>query len=700
MTLEKLFRPASIAVIGVSNDEKAIGAELVRNLLRGPFQGPVYPVNPKRDWVLGIKAWKSVEDIPGPVDLAIVSVPKRLVLAAVESCGRKGVKAAIILTAGFKEVGGEGVALEQRLFELVRKYGMRAIGPNCMGMIVTDPAVRMNASFGAAPPMPGNIALVSQSGALGEGILALAHWLGLGFSAFVSLGNRVDVSVNDLLEHWTEDEGTGVILMYLESFGNMAKFPAIAARAARKKPVIVVKSGRTVEGARAASSHTGSLAGGDLAADAVFEKTGMLRAATIEELFSLAAAFSNQPLPKGNRIAIVTNAGGPGILVTDVLISGGMKLAVLSEETKAACRAVLPAEASLNNPLDMIATSAGPQYEACVAAVMRDPGVDAMVVIFVSPITIDAYSVAQALVAGLHAAARPEKPVLVCFMGNVAHEEGTRLLKANRLPTYMFPEQPARALIAMDRLRRFHERPAGTIPAFAVERDKAHAVLAQVAARAQSAWLEADELAALLACYGLPTLAQRSAASAGEAAVAAAELGLPVAMKIDSPDIVHKSEVKGVLLNLRTQAEVQSGFDELRQRAETLTRNYRIILQPMAGDGLEMIAGFSTEPNFGKLIVAGLGGIYVEVMRDIALRLGPLTDVEVAEMIDSLRSAQLLRGYRGAPAGDIAAFKELLLRLSQLAAELPELETLEMNPVLVRKAGQGAVILDARAKLL
>ena len=699
MSLEKLFHPASVAVIGASHDEKSIGAELVRNLLRGPFQGPVYPVNPKHDWVLGIKAYKSVEEIPGPVDMAVISVPKQHVVAAIEGCGRKGVKAAVIITAGFKEVGGAGVELEKQLHAALRKYKIRAIGPNCMGMISNDPATRLNASFAATPALPGNVAFLSQSGALGEAILALAKSLGLGLSSFISLGNRVDVSVNDLLEHWTEDASSEVILMYLESFGNMAKFPAIAEKAARKKPIIVVKSGRTAEGAKAASSHTGSLAGRDLAADALFEKTGMLRADTMEELFSLAAAFANQPLPRGNRVGIVTNAGGPGILATDALVAGGLQLAKLSEETRAACRAVLPAEASLGNPVDMIASAAAPQYRACVPAVLRDPGVDALIVIFVSPITIDSLAVAQAVVAGVLAADQPDKPVLVCFMGKVAYEEGTRVLKQHRLPTYVFPEESARALIAMDRLRRFRERPAGKFPEFTVDAEGARAVLAKAQAREAGGWLTADELTDLLARYGIATLPQRIATSAESAVAGAAELGFSVVMKVDSPDIVHKSEVKGVILDLKSPMEVKGAFHELRERVEKLTKNYRVLLQPMARGGQEVIAGFSTEPNFGKLIMTGLGGIYVEVIRDIALRLAPLTDAEADGMIDSLRSAKLLHGYRGAPAGDVPALRDLLLRLSRLATDLPELDTLEMNPVLVREAGKGLVVLDSRAKL-
>lgn len=700
MTLEKLFRPRSVAVVGASSAEASIGAELLKNLLRGPFQGPVYPVNPHREWVLGVKAYPAVSAIPDPVDLAVISVPKHLVLDVIDDCGEKGVGAAVIITAGFKEVGGEGAALEEALREKLRRHGIRAIGPNCMGMIVTDPEVRLNASFAATPALPGNVAFLSQSGALGEAILALARSLGLGLSAFVSLGNRVDVAANDLLEHWAEDPATGVILMYIESFGNLQRFHPIVAAAARKKPILAVKSGRTAEGARAATSHTGALASRDLAADALFEKTGILRAATMEELFTLAAAFASQPLPRGDRVAIVTNAGGPGILATDVLASGHLKLAQLSEDTRAAMRAVLPPEASVHNPVDMIATSGPVQYEACVAAALRDPGVDAVIVIFVSPITIDSYAVAQAVVRGIEAANTPEKPALVTFMGKVAYEEGTRYLKEHRLPVYVFPEAPAHALVAMNRLRRFRERPAGQIVPFAVDAAHAEKIVRSAAARGPGATLDTLELSALLDAYGVGTLPIEVVSDPEEAVEAAERLGLPVVMKISARGLVHKSDVGGVLLDLKSPMEVKGAFYELSARALALGTEYSLILQPFVRGGQEVILGFSTEPSAGKLLVLGLGGVYVEVLQDIVVRLAPVTDAEARRMIDELRSAPLLRGYRGAPPGDIDALVDVLLRLSQLAVDVPSIDTLEMNPVLVRPAGHGVAVLDVRGKLV
>lgn len=699
MSLEKLFHPRSVAVVGASSSEVSIGAELLRNLLRGPFQGPVFPVNPQRSWVHGVKAYPRVSDIPDPVDLAVISVPKHLVLSVVDDCGAKGVGAAVIITAGFKEVGGEGAALEAALREKLRSYGIRAIGPNCMGMIVTDPKVRLNASFASNPALPGNVAFLSQSGALGEAILALARSLGLGLSAFVSLGNRIDVSVNDLIEHWAADSATDVVLMYIESFGNMLRFPAIAAAAARKKPILAVKSGRTAEGARAASSHTGALASRDLAADALFEKTGILRAATMEELFTLASAFATQPLPCGNRVAIVTNAGGPGILATDVLASGGMLLAELSAATKERMRAALPAEASVENPVDMIATAGPPQYETCVAAALSDPGVDAVIVIFVSPITTDSHAVAQSVVQGIKAANEPQKPVLVTFMGKVAYEEATRHLKEHKLPVYVFPEEPAHALIAMDKLRRFRERPAGEIPTFEVDRPRAQSAIERASSRGPGAMLDMTELCDLLGAYGIATL-PFEAVTTPEGAVAAAErLGLPVVMKISSASLVHKSDAGGVLLDLKSPMEVKGAFYELSLRAAKLTSEYKLIVQPFARGGQEVILGFSSDPAVGKLLVLGLGGVYVEVLKDIAVRLAPVTDTEARRMIDALKSAPLLYGYRGAPPGDIDALVEVLLRLSQLAASEPAIDTLEMNPVLVRTAGHGVSVLDVRGKL-
>ncbi|MBK8254300.1 MAG: acetate--CoA ligase family protein [Polyangiaceae bacterium] len=699
MSLEKLFRPGSVAVVGASSSEASIGAELIKNLLRGPFQGPVFPVNPHRKWVLGIKAYATVCEIPDPVDLAVISVPKERVLAVIDDCGKKGVGAAVIITAGFKEVGGDGVALENALRDKLRQYGIRAIGPNCMGMIVTNPEVRLNASFAATPALPGNVAFLSQSGALGEAILALAKSLGLGLSAFVSLGNRVDVSVNDLLQHWAEDDSTSVVLMYIESFGNMQRFPLIAANAARKKPILAVKSGRTAEGARAASSHTGALASRDLAADALFEKTGILRAATMEELFTLATAFASQPLPKANRVAIVTNAGGPGILATDVLASGDMKLAGLTPETIQTMRAVLPAEASVNNPVDMIATSGPAQYEVCVSAALKDPGVDALIVIFVSPITIDSYAVAQAVVRGKELAATPEKPVLVSFMGKVAYEEGARYLKDHKLPVYVFPEEPAHALIAMDKLRRFRERPIGDVVRFEVDKTRASAAIDSALARGPGSQLSPMELAELLSAYGIATLPLEVVDSPENAVQAAERLGFPVVMKISAPTLVHKSDIGGVLLDLKSPMEVKGAYYELSERARALSSPHHLIVQPYARGGQEVILGFSSERTAGKLLVLGLGGVYVEVLKDIAVRLCPITDAEAHRMIESLKSAPLLRGYRGGAPGDIDALVEMIQRLSYLAESEPRIETLEMNPVLIRPAGHGVAVLDVRGKL-
>ncbi len=699
MSLQKLFSPRSVAVVGASTTEASIGAELLKNLLRGPFQGPIFPVNPMRDWVLGVKAYPTVRDIPDPVDLAVIAVPKHLVLDVIDDCGEKGVGAAVIITAGFKEVGGEGVVLEAQAAGEAAAYGIRAIGPNCMGMIVTDPAVRLNASFASTPALPGNVAFLSQSGALGEAILALARSLGLGLSAFVSLGNRVDVSVNDLLEHWCEDAATDVVLMYIESFGNMQRFPSIAEAAARKKPVLAVKSGRTAEGARAASSHTGALASRDLAADALFEKTGILRAATMEELFTLATAFASQPLPRGNRVAIVTNAGGPGILATDVLANGGMVLAELSEETRSAMRDVLPPEASVHNPVDMIATSGPAQYEACVRAALRDAGTDALLVIFVSPITIDSFAVAEAVVRGIEAAGAPEKPVLVTFMGKVTHEEGTRYLKDHKLPVYVFPEAPAYALIAMDKLRRFRERPAGKVIDFAVDRGAAREVLARAAARGQGAQLDPLELRSCSARTGSGRCPSRSWTARRAPCAAAERIGYPVVMKISSADVIHKTDVGGVLLDLKSPMEVKGAYYELTARAQAVTRNYQLFVQPFERGGQEVIIGFSTERTAGKLLVFGLGGVYVEVLKDVAVRLAPVTDTEARRMMEAVKSFPLLRGYRGSPPGDIDALTEVLLRVSQLAVDFPAIDTLEMNPVLVRPAGEGVSVLDVRAKL-
>src|SRR5262245_14630136 len=472
--LDAIFRPRSVAVVGASRQPATIGREVIHNLLDFEFSGKVFPVNPKASVIHSMKCYRSVADIPDEVDLAVIVVPREKVLPAVGQCARKGVRGLIVITAGFRESGAAGARLEARLLRLVRAHGMRMIGPNCMGLINTDPEVRLNASFAAARPERGEAAFVSQSGALGEAILANAKDLGLGISMFVSMGNKTDISGNDLLEYWENEPSVRVILMYLESFGNPRRFTEIARRITRKKPIITVKSGRTEAGARAAVSHTGSLAAGDTATDSLLQQCGVLRVSTMEEMFTVAPAFAMQPIPTGPRVGIVTNAGGPGILATDAAVALGLTLPEFSPKTRKGLRKVLPREATLGNPVDLIASATPERFETALRLVCRDPGMDSVIAIFVSPITVDARAMAQAIVRG---SAGAGKPVVVVFMSKAASAEGTRILRAAGLPVYLYPEEAATALGAMNTWRGLRDRPFGKIPKFRVQRARARRLL-------------------------------------------------------------------------------------------------------------------------------------------------------------------------------------------------------------------------------
>jgi acetyl coenzyme A synthetase (ADP forming)-like protein len=705
--LDAILRPRSIAVLGASRREGSIGRAILRNLLQSGFQGPVYPVHPKADHVLSIRAWPSVEDIPDPVDLAVVSVPARFVLSVVEACGRKGVGGLVVITAGFREIGEAGRALEAQIVAVARKYKMRMVGPNCMGVLNTDPSVSMNASFGGTPPLPGNAAFASQSGALGEVVLATAKAVGLGMSQFVSLGNKADVSGNDLLSYWGEDEQTRVILLYLESFGNPRHFPRIAREVTRKrgKPILAVKSGRSRQGAAAASSHTGSLAGGDQAASALFRSCGVIRCDTVWELFDVARGFASQPLPKGKRVAVLTNAGGPGIMATDAIVHFGLDMAELSDATTAALRAVLPVEASVNNPVDMIASANAEQYRVCSEILLRDPSVDALLAIFVTPIITDPVAIAEATVAGV-AAAETHKPVTACFMGRV--EDGDRTVRTLRdagIPNYMFPDAAARTLSAMHRFSEYRTRPEGNQVLF---EDVDRAAAAQVIATARAegrAWLSADASMDLLNAYGIPTVPGQ-AIKTPEAAIAFAEQhGYPVVLKIDSEKVVHKSDVGGVKINLRSAGEIKGAFWDLRESLSALNipgfdlADADFLVQRMITGGQETIIGAVADATAGHLLMFGLGGVFVELMKDVAFAVHPLTDVDAERMMREIRGWPLLAGHRGSEPLDTALLRNVLLRLDQLIEDFPEIAEMDLNPFMAAPKGQGSVAVDARVLL-
>jgi acetyl coenzyme A synthetase (ADP forming)-like protein len=704
-SLRPLFRPASVAVVGASRDPSSIGYRILEGLVMNRFQGPVYPVNPQAPVVGSIRAYPSVRDLPEPVDLAVVVVPRQAVLSVVDACAERGVRALVVITAGFAEVGDEGRALQQALVDRVRGYGMRMVGPNCLGLLNTDPQVRLNASFSPIFPPPGRVAMSSQSGALGLAILGLARQLHLGLSTFVSVGNKADVSGNDLLQYWEEDEHTDVILLYLESFGNPRRFARIARRVSRRKPVVVMKSGRTKAGSRAAGSHTAALAASDVAVEALFRQTGVIRADTLAEMFDLAAVLGSQPLPKGRRVAIVTNAGGPGILCADTCEAGGLIVPELSAATKARLRAFLPSHASLGNPVDMIA-SAGPEhYRQSIETLLAADDVDALVVIYIpidyaqKPVILDAIS--AGIMAG-RAAGGAGKPVLASLM---VEEGSNQPLRAGpeSIPAYAFPEAAARVLGKVAEYADWRAQPSGMLLEYddvdvQTARDICHLALGKRGA----GWLSTEETRQLLSAMGLPVAPGGMAYSPEEAVALAQEIGFPVAVKLASHVIVHKTEMGGIALNLRHEDAVRQAYEAIRQRLDRegqLEAMEGVLVQPMVAGGVEVMVGVTADPLFGPLIAFGLGGVHVEVLGDVSFRVTPLTDRDAGEMVRSIRGYRLLEGYRGHPPADVKALEEVLLRVSFLVEQIPEITEIDLNPIFALPPGEGCQIVDARIRV-
>lgn len=694
--LDAILRPRSVAVIGASRKRGTIAAEVFLNLLRAGFPGAVYPVNPSAKVVQSVRAYPTVMDIPDPVDLAVIVVPAAQVVEAAEACGKKGVRGILVITAGFGETGEAGRALEKRLLAVVRKYGMRMVGPNCLGVQNADPAVALNATFSPTFPPFGGVAFSSQSGALGLAILEQAKELGVGISAFVSMGNKTDVSGNDLILYWEDDPSISVILLYLESLGNPGRFMEIARRVSRKKPIAVVKSGRTEAGARAASSHTGSLAGMDVAVDALLGQAGVIRTDTIDELFDVAMLLANQPVPRGRQVAILTNAGGPGIMASDACESRGLTVAKLSPATQAALDAFLPPEASVKNPVDMIASASADSYERALSILLAAEEVDSVLVVFVTPLVTHAGDVAAAV---LRAAAHAEKTVVTCFMGRHGVPEAVSSLRAKRFPSYAFPESAAAALARAARYGEWLATPEGVIPALAgVHPERAAAVLDP--GPEGNRWLRPDEVRTVLAAYGIRVPGAGEAATAAEAARLAAEMGFPVALKLASDTILHKTEVGGVALNLRDEAEVRAAFEAMRARLEALGRAAEMrgaLVQQMVDRGVETFVGATRDPSFGPILGFGIGGVNVELWKDVVFRVAPLRDNDARAMIDQIRARPLLEGFRGGPTVDKGALVDVLLRVGELLAKHPEVMELDINPLLASESG--AVAVDARIRV-
>ncbi|MEW6059389.1 MAG: GNAT family N-acetyltransferase [Actinomycetota bacterium] len=695
--MRTFLTPESVAVIGASRDSSTIGGQLFHNLITTEFRGPVYPVNPKAPVVHGVPAYASIKDVPGPVDVAFIVVPAPLVAQVARECGEKRVRGLVVISSGFGEVGGEGPARQQELIDVCRAYGMRIVGPNCMGIVNTDPEIKLNGTFATAYPPQGRVGFLSQSGALGLAVMEYATELGLGLSTFVSIGNKADISTSDLLAYWDQDPSTDVILLYIESVGNARRFAQLAREAGRHKPVVAVKSGRSAAGARAAASHTGALlAASDVTVDALFRQAGIIRTDTLEEMFDVATILANQPPPKGDRIGIVTNAGGLGILCADTCEANGLRVLPLSDATKSKLREFLPEVASVGNPVDMIASATAEDYERAIRIVAEDPDVDAMIVIYIPPQATRAAEIAHSIVRGIQEVG-DRIPIATTYMSAKGLPEDLQA-EGMRIPSFAFPEQAAIAMAHACGYGRWRGRPSGTVPRFHDLRADAAAAVIAAGLERDSGWLAAKEVDELLSCYGLPIVRSERATTPTEAGAAAARIGTPIALKAFGPDIVHKTDIGAVRLGLSGSAAVENAANEMASVIAAAGLSMEgFVVQEMVTEGVEMLVGVANDPLFGPVVACSAGGTAVELVRDVSVRVTPITDLDATEMVRSLKTFPLLDGFRGAPKADVAALEDVILRVSALVGEHPEVAEMDCNPVMV--LSHGAVIVDARIRV-
>jgi len=696
--LESFLKPRAVAVIGASRRRKTVGGEILHNVLISGFTGAVYPVNSSARTVQALRAYAHVGEVPERVDLAVVAVPAAQVADVARQCASAGVRGLLVISAGFAEAGPEGARRQDELLGICRDAGMRLIGPNCLGVLNTAADVRLDATFAARAPLPGRVGFLSQSGGLGIAMIEAAGRLKVGLSSFVSVGNKADISGNDLLQYWEGDPETDVALMYLESFGNPRRFARIARRVSAVKPIVVVKSGRSPAGARAGASHTGALvSASDVTVDALFRQAGVIRTDTMHELFDVASLLSAQPAPRGRRVVIVTNAGGPGILCADACEAGGLEVVELPKKLRRRLAGLLAAEASLGNPIDMIATATAEQYRQTIEALAEDGVCDAILTLFVPPVVTAARDVAREIRAA--AASTHDRGVTLASVFMSGDPVPAELaLEGLRVPAFDFPEDGARALSHAARYARWRERPKGTVVQLAGCRpaDAAAIIVRELAGG--SGWLGPGEIAALLDAYGLPLIPTRVVGGAREAVAAAAELEGPVALKAIAKGLLHKSDAGGVQLGLSSARAVRAGARAIEAAVENGGYELEgLIVQSISEPGVELLMGVVHDESFGPVIACGAGGTSAELLGDVAVRITPLTDLDAKEMLRSLRTFPLLDGYRGAPACDLGAVEDVLLRLGALVEAHPEIAELDANPVVAGPGG--AVIVDARIRL-
>ncbi len=699
MSLTAFFNPNTVAVIGASTNPKKLGYAVLENLVAGGYAqvGKVYPVNPTANEILGLQAYPSVQEIPGSIDLAVIVIPYKYVPEALRTCGEKGIPAVIVISAGFREAGREGLERELELIEIANKYGIRLIGPNCLGVI--DTFTPLNASFSAGTPPRGPMAFMSQSGALGTAVLDISLAGRLGLSKFVSLGNKADVDEIDLLKAWGDDPHTSVIMIYSEGISNGQEFIKTARQVTAKKPVVAIKSGVTQSGSRAVSSHTGSLAGSEQAYHAAFLQAGVLRAESMQSLFDFALALGYQPLLQGDRIAIITNAGGPGILATDALERSGLSLARFENETISTLAQYLPDAASAANPVDVLGDARADRYSHALQTVVADPNVDGLLVV----LTPQAMTEIEATADAIGSLSKTiDKPIITSFMGEAMVKAGIARLETYQIPNYPFPERAALAFKAMSDYRQVLLRPTPKYVEFDVDRRTASQVFDRVREQRRLS-IGDSEARQILTAYGLQIPQSEIAANPDEAVKIANQIGFPVVLKIASPDILHKTDVGGVKVGLRNAEQLRDAYELMVYRAQRYLPQAHLwgcLVQKMVpAGGQEVLVGMNRDPQFGPLVTFGLGGIYVETLKDVTFRIAPFSVQSAEKMLTEIRARAILDGVRGEPPVDKAAIVDSLLRVGQLVQDFPEIVELDINPLMVYPQGQGAIAIDMRLVL-
>jgi acetyl coenzyme A synthetase (ADP forming)-like protein len=691
--LNNFFNPKSIAVIGASRTPGKVGYDILKNTIQYGYHGNIYPINPSATEILGLKTYPSILDVPDKIDLAVVVVPPKNVIEVVEQCGNKKIDSAVIITAGFKESGLEGAKLENNLVKKAKESGVRFIGPNCLGIIDTHSMI--NASFAAGMPQKGSIGFFSQSGALCLAVLDRALPEDIGFSRFISMGNKADISDMDIMIALAEDDNTKVILGYIEGVNEGRRFMEVASRVSKKKPVIILKSGITSSGAKAASSHTGALAGRETSFNAAFKQSGVIQAHTMGELFNYALAFANQPLPVGPNVAIITNSGGPGIIAADASDKSDLQLVPLHKETVDELRSFLPPAASFYNPIDILGDAGAERYEKALYTVLKDEKIQGVIVLLTPTAVVNVEATSKAII---NIANLVDKPILASFMGKERIEAGTKILMRHNIPNYSFPEEAVYSLNAMYRYHVWINRPGKTFPKFDGLKEKVSHVFEDVK-KTNRERLTDSEIHEVLNAYGFLQPKSLLARTSEEAIAASKGIGYPVVMKIVSPQVIHKSDIGGVKINLNSKKDVKNAFFDITTHVRNImpaAHIYGVIIQEMITGGKEVIIGITKDAQFGHMIMFGLGGVYVEVLKDISFRITPLSQEDAHEMIRETRTFPLLRGVRGEAEADIEAIEKSLIILSQLSMDFPQIIEADINPLMVKRRGEGVVAIDAR----